>query len=601
MSEKYIYEKDVSGDKKLESSLRKSINDWANGIPHHPYYNLGDKIKVISMWYKPAYPVRLRSQYEVRSKFKDHEPFTGQTIPTREYHDLSDFNSWDINLKKIKNFENSTNNYYVPGSQYVTNCHHCHATGSVTCHTCHGNKTIKCPVCHGARKVNCSSCGGHGDKYCSNCGGSGSKSEQVAKTRQVWVNSDSGGYYRNETYYETVSRRCNTCGGSGRTRCYTCSGTGKVTCSRCSGRGIITCTVCGGTGRLQCPVCKGETQLMHYFYIKRELEYTDKETCVINGDVYESFPEFLEEFSNYESKVVLTAKGDRLFKGQLPEGHHLNPYIDKFIQEADMATTKTHCRQFQQLDISCIDTWELRYSFKGKEYVMAFTGSQYKIIPGLSPVYEVAYNYWEKGVSAARTFMYSRASRLLTKSLRIDVFEIKDKVKSALTAVNEKLDQSYGLGSVITYLLLAFFGAFIAYSYYSEVNYVFGYVDFINNPENFLYPYHAWSQTIFSVFLVYLAFISSKSVVKRFGYHIPTVLLRVITGILFTVLFAGIFLVAWALLNATGISVIVTLVVWLAVKILWLIWWVIKIILGIVIFLVQIIWGILKWLWGLFF
>jgi len=601
MSEKYIYEKDVSGDKKLESSLRKSINNWANEIPHHPYTNLGDKIKVLSMWYKPAYPVRLRSQYEERSKFKDHEPYTNQTIPPRKYYELSDFNSWDINLKKISRFENSTNNYYVPGSQYVENCHHCHATGSVTCHTCHGNRTITCPVCRGAREVNCSSCGGRGDKYCSNCGGTGSKSEQVSKTRQVWVNTDNGGYYRNETYYETVSRRCNTCGGSGRTRCYTCGGSGKVTCSRCSGRGIITCTVCGGTGKLTCPVCKGETQLMHHFYIKRKLEYTDKETCVIHGDVYENFPEFLEEFSNYESKVVSTAKGDRLFKGQLPEGHHLNKYIDKFILEADRETTDSHCRQFQQLDISCIDTWELRYSFKGKEYVMAFTGSQYKIIPGLSPIYEVAFNYWEKGVSAARTFMYSRASRQLTKALKIDVFEIKEEVKSALTAVKEKLDQSYGLGSVVAYLLLAFFGGFIAYSYYADVNYVFGYVDFINNPENFLYPYHAWSQTLFSVFLVYLAYTSSKSVVKRFGHHIPTVLLRVTTGIVFTLLFAAIFLAAWTLLNATGLSIVVTFIVWLSVKILWLVWWVIKIILGIVIFLVQIVWGILKWLWGLFF
>lgn len=601
MSEKFIYEKDVSGDKQLESALRQSINKWASSIPHHPYNNLGDKIKVISIGYKPAYPVRLRSQYEERSKYKDHEPYSNQSIPPRKFHELSDFNSWDIRLKKIDNFENSTKNYYVNGSQYVSDCHHCHATGSVTCHTCHGNRTITCPVCHGAKQVNCSSCSGRGDKYCSNCGGTGKKSKQVSRSRQVWVNSDNGGYYRDETYYETVSHTCTTCSGRGRTRCYTCSGSGKVTCNRCSGRGIITCTVCGGRGKLQCPVCKGQTKLMHHFSITRELEYTDKEICVIQGDVYENFPEFLEEFSNYESKNVFSLRENRLDKGQFSDGHHLNSFIDKFIQEADNDDTDTHSRQFQQLDISRIDTWELHYSFQGKAYVMAFTGSQYEIIPGLSPVYEVAFNYWEKGVSAARSFMYSRSARLLTKSLKIDVFEIKEKVKSALYAVEEKLDQSYGLGAIIAFLLMAFFGSFAAYTYFSDVNYVFGYVDFINNPESFLYPYHAWSQTLFSLFLIYLAFISSKSVVKRFGYHTPTVLIRITLGISITLLFSAIYLAIWALLNATGVSIVITLIVWIALKILWVIWWVVKIILGIIVFLAGIIWNILVWIWGLFF
>lgn len=601
MSDKYIYEKDLSTDKKLENALRKSLNNWANAIPHHPYKNLGDKINVKSIWYKPAYPIRLRTQYEERAKDKDHEPYTGQTIPERKFYELSDFNSWDIRLKAIRDFNNSVNKYYVNGSQYVANCHHCQATGSVTCHTCHGNRTITCPVCHGAQQVNCSSCGGHGDIRCSNCGGTGRKSEQVSRQRQVWVNSDSGGYYRTETYYETVSRQCNSCGGSGRTRCYTCSGTGKVTCTRCGGRGKVTCPTCGGRGELQCPVCKGETRLMHHFYIERTLEYTDKETCVIQSDIYENFPEFLDEFPNYESKVVHSIKEKSLSENQLPEGHHLNPYINKFIAEAEKEASSTHSKQFQQLDISCIDTWELRYQFKGKEYVMAFTGSNYKVIPGLSPIYEVAFTDLKKGIAAKRMLQFSRASWLLSKAASIDVFEIRQKVNFALELVREKLNQSYTFGAVMAWLLLSFLGGFVCYTYYTDVNYVFAYADFINKPDNFLYAYHAWSQTLFSVFLIYLGFVSGKSVAKRFGHYLPSALLRITAGIFFTLLFAIVYLTAWALLNATGISVIITFFVWLVVKILWVLWWVIKIILGLIILAVQVVWGILKWLWGLFF
>lgn len=602
MSEKYSYEKDVSGNKKLENALRQSINQWANSIPHHPYKNLGDKITVKSIWHKPAYPVRLRSQYEERSKHKDHEPFTGQKIPPRKYHELSDFNSWDISLSEINDFIDTTDKYYVNGSQYVADCHHCEARGWMTCNTCHGHKMITCPECRGAKKVQCDSCGGRGDYRCDNCGGSGYSKKQVARSKTVWVqNPDgNGGHNETKTYYETVSEPCRSCGRTGRLTCKTCGGDGKVTCPRCKGRGEIICPTCLGTGRVVCPVCDGKTQLMHHFYIERKLEYTDKKTCVIHEDIYESFPEFLDEFPNYESKVVFSQKADALKENQLPKDHHLNSYINKFIKQAGDEETETHSMQFQQLDISCIDTWELRYQLKGKEYVMAFTGSNYQVIPGLSPIYEVAYEYWEKGIAAKRFFLYSRASRFLTKAYKIDVFEMKLKVSTALEIVKDKLDQSYGLGAVIAFLLSIFFGGFVAYTYFSEVNYMFGYVSFINNPDNFLYPYHAWSQTLFSVFLIFLAFLSAKSWIKKVGHHIPSAILRVVTGIVFTLVISAIFLAVWALLNATGISIIITFIVWLVVKILWILWWVIKIIIGLVILVVQLVWGVLKWLWGLF-
>ncbi|MFK5856979.1 MAG: hypothetical protein QM503_12680 [Bacteroidota bacterium] len=603
MSEIYIYEKNVSGDKELEAALKQSINDWANGIPHHPFKNLGNKITVKSIWYKPAYPVRLRSQYEERSKHKDHEPFTGQTIPPRKYHKLSDFDSWDMHLKVLKKFKDSTKKYYVDGSQYVTDCHHCDAKGWMTCNTCHGHKKITCPDCRGARKVQCDSCGGLGDYQCGNCGGNGYKRKDVAQTKEVWVqNSDgNGGHYTTKTSYVPVSEACIPCGQTGRLTCKPCGGDGKVTCDRCRGRGEIQCPPCLGTGRVVCPVCDGKNQLMHHFYVERELEYTDKELCLIQSDIYKNFPEFLEEFPNYESKVVSSRRADKLEKNQLPEGHHLNSTINNFIDEANNDETDIHRMQFQQLDISCIDTWELRYQFKGKEYVMAFTGSEYQVIPGLSPIAELAFSYWRKGISAFRFYLFSRSSRLLTKSMKMDVFEIKEKVVTALSSVKEKLKQSYGLGAVIAFLLTMFFGGFVAYTYFSEVNYVFEYISFINNPENFLYPYHAWSQTLFSVFIIYLAFKSAKSTVKNFGHYVPSTIIRVITGIIFTLVFSIIFLATWALLNATGISIIITFIVWLALKILWILWWVVAIILGLIILAAQAIWGILSWLWGLIF
>ena len=597
MSEKYIYEKDVSDNKTLESSLRQSINDWANDIPHHPYKNLGDTIQVKSIWYKPAYPVRLRTQYEKRTKNKGEAPYTDQKLPARKFYKLSDFHSWDIPMAEIKEFVDSTDDYYVQGSQYVEDCYHCDAKGWKICHTCNGNKTVTCPVCKGSKKQRCNTCGGKGSRNCQKCGGSGRENYQVRKERRINTGTYDEPSWRYEPYYVTETRTCGSCRGSGRTQCNVCHGSGEVTCKTCQGRGKVVCKTCQGSGRVTCPICKGQKRLYQYFYIKRELDYSDQETCVIQGDVYENFPEFLENFSDYESKTIYSLKGGAVELDQLPEGNHLNSFINKFIDKANDDDTNYHVKQFEQLDISCIDTWELQYEIDGKEYVMAFTGSDYNIIPGLSPIYEVAFNYWEKGISSARTYLYPRAARFLNKALKIGVFEIQDKIQTSLNTVEEKINQSYRLGSTIAFFIAAFFGSFIAYTYYTEVNYMFGYASFINNPDSFLYTYHIWAQTIFSVFIVYISYLSSQAIAQSLKHRIPTALLRVAIGFVFTMIFSAGLLALWALINATGISIILSFILLLAMWALKLLWWVIKII----IIIVYAVWSILTWIWGLIF
>ncbi len=597
MSDKFPYEEDVSNDKKLEAALRQRINTWSNNIPHHPYKNLGNKISIESIWYKPAYPVRLRSQYEERSKHKGHEPFTNQKIPKRTYFELSEFNSWDISLERIKQFENSTNKYYLNGSQYIADCHRCNAHGSITCVQCAGKTSVTCYVCNGAKKKTCTMCSGSGRERCSGCGGSGYNTRQVSRSRQVYV---SDGNYRTETYYESVRESCYSCSGSGYKTCYTCNGTGKVTCPGCSGRGYITCPTCHGSGRNTCPECKGETQLMHHFYIERKLEFTDKRTCVIHGEVFDSFPQFLDEYPEYESYNLYSNRNNEIAPGQLPDGNHLNPFIDKFIEESQSDKTAIHNMQFQQVDVDCIDTWELKYHFRGKEYNMVFTGSQHYIIPGLSPIYEVAYNYWEKGVTASRWFMFSRAARLLSKSESIDVFEIKEQIAVALEQVKTKIDQSYLLGAKIAAWLIAFFGSFLVYSYFSEVNYVFAYADFMNDPGNFLYPYHAWSQTLVFLAITYIGFKLGKAFAKKFSYHIPSLILRLLASALLTLILVTLLIVIWGFLNASGATVAITFTVWLIVKFLKIVLFILGLAIAIIIFIAKAIWWIIMWIVSLF-
>jgi hypothetical protein len=557
MSTDYIYEKEVSGDKELEKNLRKRINTWAKSVPNHPYKNLGDQIQVESIFYKPAYPIRLLTQYESRSKDAGHEPFENQKIPTRTLFSLDDFNSWDISLPDIEEFTNKSTNYYVDGSQYIQDCFKCKANGWITCPQCAGRREVTCPNCSGKGRVKCSSCGGGGYHRCNKCYGSGKVSRQVSGQRQVTrYNSDGSPYTATESYSNSVQVSCSACSGKGRITCSSCGGSGNVVCSQCRGRGLVPCPTCSGQGRITCPTCQGHKQLMHYFYVERTLEYSDKNTCMVHENIYNAFPEFLDNHADYESYNLMSITEDSIKQGVLPEGHHLNPYIDKFLKETLQEGSDTRVLKFQRLDIDCIDTWELKYTFKGKEYTMAFTGSEYEIIPGLSPVYEVAYKDWKAGVRAGRFLFTTWAYRQLKKASSIDVYEISEKVNDAFYAVSEKIKDHYSLGVRIAGVLALFLGSFLVYTWFKDVNPVLDYASFINRPDHFLHKYHAWAQVVLFLVLGFWSIDKSERLVCRFKTFFPHALLRILMGMIVTVVFIAISMALLGLVNVTGITIL---------------------------------------------
>jgi len=602
MSE-FLYEKRVDSDKQLEQELRSLINNWAAKTPHHPFKNLGSDIKIESIWYKPAYPIHIQSQFEERSKGQDHEPFRNQEIPEQRFYNTSDFNAWDIELPDLSGFKNESKKFYVEGSQHVENCHTCNARGWITCVQCHGDTTVTCPRCSGRGKVNCSNCGGTGKRNCGTCGGSGYTSRQVQRSRQVWVQgtSSSGGYYRTDYYTETVRDRCSNCGGTGKKNCSTCSGTGKVRCGTCSGNGYITCPRCGGTGRNTCPTCEGETQLMHYLYVQRDLSTMDKQNCIIHSEVFDRFPQYLDEYPNYSSKSIFKRKDKHLSDDIIPEETHLNAFINDFLAKHHEAEKPDHILQYEQIEVSRIETWELYYSFKGKSYAMVFIGDEKELIPGESPISDVAFDLWHDGVQAAKLMRNATALSKLKKAKDINTYEVREQLNEAVEKVTQKVNQGYRAGSLLGLLLLLFPGVFVFYNYYSQINYVLPFVSFVNNPDHFLFDFHSWSQTLMSLILVFGARSTSNSILTRLENKVPSVIARFTLAFILTVILAFIYTGLWAGLNVIGITLIITLIVWLA-------YWIIKIILiilglaiGLIIWLAKIVWGILSWIYGLFF
>jgi hypothetical protein len=96
---------------------------------------------------------------------------------------------------------------------------------------------------------------------------------------------------------------------------------------------------------------------------------------------------------------------------------------------------------------------------------------------------------------------------------------------------------------------------------------------------------------------LFIAYLLAQISAQNLKHRIPIALLRVAVGFVFTMVFSAVFLALWALINATGISIILSFILLLAAWALKLLWWVIKII----IIIVYAAWSILKWIWGLIF
>jgi len=595
----FIYEQNISNQKELINILKKKINTWANELDYHPYKNLGDKIEVKELWYKPAFPITFRTQYEARSKHKGYKPYIDQKIPKLEIIELNELKEWERDLGKIEDFINDASDYIVNGSQTVDNCFKCNALGWIKCVECHGEKKITCPNCNGYKYIRCSSCSGEGNHKCSSCSGKGYFEEKKENYRII---TDSDGRQKRELWdTEIIRNKCSACRGKGKIECSSCSGKGQVICYKCSGMGKITCPKCSGSGRNTCPVCNGYQKLMHYFYIHRELCFIRQHNVIIHNSVFNEFPEFKDKCDSIKSVNIHSHKDEMISTDYLPDENHLSEFVSEFVNNSITSKENNKKILFQQLDINKIDVYEMHYLFNNKQYVILFYGDNYEIIPGKSPIYEVAISYWDNALKSYKKRNYSHAWELINKANKINIYEEKENIKNTLAIIEKKLDDSYRFGSMLGSWLAAFFLTFIAYTYFTKVNWVFEYSNFINHPDNFLYDFHSYANIIVIILLSFISGSIAGNLTKKLKSKIPIAIGRVTVGFVSSIILVLLFSMVWVLLNATGITITITFLLWLTIWLLKIIIMVLGIIISIIVFLAGLVWGIIVWIYELFF
>lgn len=602
MNSEYIYEKNQSDNKELISKLIKKINKWSNSIPHHPHKNFGDKINVESLLFTPAYPTILKTQLEKRKKHEKFIPYNGRKIPERKYFSLDDIKVWEWNLKSFDKYTNDEFDFFATGSEHVEDCHTCDAKGWITCTQCHGEKEITCPTCNGTGKTKCNSCSGSGKQTCSKCNGKG----YTGETQKCSKCGGSGKVYAYESSWEknvfetcsacngrgekNTSSTCSSCSGSGKTQCSSCGGTGKVTCPTCRGHKTITCPKCKGSGKNVCPTCQGKQQLLHYINIKQIVNTDKRDAAMLHQKISSEFPEFLDNWSNYNSEQVFNIRKNKITLNDLPKNTHLDKLFTQHLENADSLCNNSQRILFQTLDIYKIDVCLLNYTFEGRNYYFAFYGKDYTIIPGTNPISEFSSKLVNEAYQAAKSRSYVKAYRITKKSKDIDIYEQKNIVKNQLAKLREKITEPYILGGKIGGMFAALILGFMALAYFKNINFVFSWAEFINRPANFLFNIHPWTMAIATAWFVYkTSKFSGKIANKIFGVR-SGAFLRMSLGIITAIILSGLITCLVLLLNTTGITIVASLIGWLA-------YWVLKII----IMIIGMIIGIIIWLIGKIF
>ena len=582
MSEKIINEIDNTNDQTLVSKLKSKINDWSNSLPHHPYKNFGDKIEVKSLLYTPTYPIVMTTQYEKRTKNEEFIPYDNRKIPKRKYWKLDDIKVWDWTLESISEFLDKDYDFYATGSQYIEDCHRCNASGYINCIQCHGDRHITCPECVRTGKITCSSCSGTGKEQCTKCKGrghieyentcstcGGSCVIQRTPTERASC-SNCGGTGRKRT-----SQQCSSCHGTGRKTCNNCGGSGKVTCPQCGGNGVVTCPKCHGSGKNTCPTCNGQKQLMHYINIKQSFTTNKDVKAMLHDTVFDSFPEFKENWDDYESEVIFEKQQDKILIEDLPEDTGFNTVFEEFITNADSLVDESEKILFQNIQILKIKTWTLNYSFKGKEYTFAFHSSNQTLIPGNNPISEYSAKMINKGTSSAKSRSYVKAYKLMNKSQDLDVYEQKTTVQHNLSILRDKIAEPYFLGAKLGGLLAALIFGFIAYVYFSDVNLILPFAKFINKPTNWLYGLHPWIMAIAVSWLILKSRETSGKIADKIFGLTSFAILRLALGFVTAIISSAVIFGLVALLNFISMTIILTIIGFI-------IWWIIKIFLFII-------------------
>lgn len=401
------------------AAVRAKLNKWARSLPHHPYQDFGDRVKLLRVQQCHSYWMGFATHFEERALADIERPCSG-TAGERAKYSSSSLDPWRFAMPVGKPFAEATfPDRMVADSRTVTTCTGCAGARQVTCdkcngakkarcYGCNGNREVTCSGCNGSRQVSCRSCNGAGQTRCSNCGGNGQARCTIClgTGRFPAFNPNSGmcgacgGMGRSPCFSCSSGwKTCHTCSSTGRRTCSSCSGSGRLTCSPCGGRGEIICGECAGGGEINCRTCEGHGAFEKFVNLQRKLCCHEHWAFVANPRVAKApvppQPEgtpppipgksagaaWLERTAGV---LLATVSGGQIpahVAAALPLQAAGQAAQRLAVQSLRTKTAKPQRTLQQRLQVQRVTSLEVRYEFAGRPYVVWLHGPDAVLVP----------------------------------------------------------------------------------------------------------------------------------------------------------------------------------------------------------------------------
>jgi DnaJ-class molecular chaperone len=376
-SDEFYNEKTIS-DEEIIRHLKKYISIWSDNVKHHPHQQLGDKIKILSIYEKPVYNVLVKTQMITRSVSEKIESTSGSECTAR-VSKVSDL--WEmVEIPFITEFTDQEPVVFpVWGSFRTFNCSECNGTGKVRCTSCK-NGIVKCNSCNGTGRSVASS-----KKYIS----------------------------------------CSNCDGTGRTTCRSCDGTSQAKCNNCDGKGMFLYWL---EMTEQIFIAKDDTIITHPS-IPKTINDTNQDKMYYLGR-----KEDLKKSNNAsgvsDSSQILIFK---IVKKNVSNNELLKIPLPAVQQQAidrknisRIEAEKAGKVYFHGLIVNSILLYEVKYQYNEQEYILWYYADEYIYAPR-SPISEVEDQTLKDAEQLFKKKKYSNSHFILDK-----VLEMSPKRKEAL-------------------------------------------------------------------------------------------------------------------------------------------------------------------------
>ncbi|MEW6731269.1 MAG: SUMF1/EgtB/PvdO family nonheme iron enzyme [Acidobacteriota bacterium] len=342
-----IIEREVINDEAKLESIRRTLNQWANSIPHHEYLTFGSDITILTAEQQPIYFVRLAMVNETRLLCQRQSPYLGEPLPMAATLHPDTIAIWELALPEKRGYHPESIEHTLAASRYRLGCPRCQSQGEMWCTTCQSSGVVLCPQCNGRYQFTCSACEGRG--------------MTTARSTDNMVS------------------------------CSQCRGAGVVLCGYCRD-GWYQCNTCMGYRRITCSECAGRGEIVHSLSIQASYQMKNTFATVFPTNLPDYVIKYFES-ERYESSagVALSLEG-----GRQPDDRAITEIKHELLQakigallKRTLAEIKPQERLYKHLlEVRRCSAIQVRYSFEESNYELWIIGEQGDVYCRTSPIHE---------------------------------------------------------------------------------------------------------------------------------------------------------------------------------------------------------------------